>query len=109
MAEESLTAKAKSAIKNATGKDVDEILEAIEAPKKDGRAESLKARAKSSLGGGGARGGSGSLGGGAGATGADLLHQMNPQKLIKKGGVVRNNKRRAGIDTLAVRKAMRSA
>jgi hypothetical protein len=27
----------------------------------------------------------------------------------KKGGVVRNNKRRAGIDTLAVRKAMRSA
>jgi len=102
MAEESLTAKAKSAIKNVTGKDVDEVLEDIKAPSKDARAESLKARAKSSVGGGsGVRGGSGSLGGGAGVTGADLLHQMNPQKLMKKGGAVKSASARA--DGCAIR------
>ena len=48
-------------------------------------------------GGGGSGGGSGNLGGGAGATGADLLHTMNPQKLMKKGGSVGASKRGDGI------------
>jgi len=102
MAEEKLSTKAKSAIKSITGKDVDEVLENIEAPAKDARAESLKARAKSSVGGSGVRGGgSGSIGGGAGATGADLLHMMNPQKLMKKGGAVKSASARA--DGIAIR------
>lgn len=93
MAEESLTSKAKSAIKNVTGKDVDEVLEEIKAPSKDARAESLKARAKGSVGGGGKLGPLNQ--GGAGATGADLLHMMNPQKLMKTGGKVRTASQRA--------------
>ena len=101
MAEEKLSTKAKSAIKNVTGKDVDEVLENVKAPTKDARAESLKANAKSSVGGSGIRGGSGSLGGGSGATGANLLRMMNPQKLMKKGGAVKSASARA--DGIAIR------
>jgi len=44
---------------------------------------------------------SGSLGGGSGATGANLLRMMNPQKLMKKGGAVKSASARA--DGIAVR------
>lgn len=42
---------------------------------------------KPSRGGGG---GSGTLGGG-GTKSGDLLHQMNPQKLMKKGGAIKSS------------------
>jgi hypothetical protein len=94
MAEEKLSKKAKDAIRSVTGKDIDEVLETVKAPTKDARADSIKASMTSS-GGSGVRGGASNLGGGAGATGANMLRQMNPQKLIKKGGVVRSASARA--------------
>ena len=98
---EKMYRQAKNAVKGVTGKDVDEVLENVKAPTKDARAESLKANAKSSVGGSGIRGGSGSLGGGSGATGANLLRMMNPQKLMKKGGAVSSASARA--DGIAIR------
>lgn len=100
MAEEKLSKKAKDAIRSVTGKDVDEVLETVKAPTKDARAESIK-NSMTSSGGSGVRGGAGSLRGGAGATGADLLRTMNPQKLMKKGGVVKSASARA--DGIAIR------
>jgi hypothetical protein len=100
MAEEKLSKKAKDAIRSVTGKDVDEVLETVKAPTKDARADSIKASMTSS-GGSGVRGGASNLGGGAGATGANMLRQMNPQKLIKKGGVVKSASARA--DGIAIR------
>jgi hypothetical protein len=92
--------RSKDAIKAVTGKDVDEVLENVKAPTKDARAESIK-NSMTRGGGSGIRGGAGTLGGGAGATGADLLRQMNPQKLMKKGGAVKSASARA--DGIAIR------
>ena len=100
---EKMYRQAKNAVKGVTGKDVDEVLENVKAPTKDARAESIKnSMTRGGGGGGGVRGGgSGTLGGGAGATGADLLHMMNPQKLMKKGGAVKSASARA--DGIAIR------
>ena len=97
---EKMYRQAKSAVKGVTGKDVDEVLENVKAPTKDARAESIK-NSMTSGGGSGIRGGgSGTLGGG-GTKSGDLLHQMNPQKLMKKGGAVKSASARA--DGCAIR------